>query len=96
VAVASASPSSVRAVSIAITCKPDTVRVRNALLAREPRRLDHALDAAVAEAARHDDPVQMPELRRDILLLKLLGIDPLDVSRARCGARPRDAATLER
>src|SRR5436309_2991430 len=53
--------------------------VRHALLARVAHRLDLALDAAVAEAARHQDAVDVGEVRGGAVALDVLGVHPDDV-----------------
>ena len=53
---------------------------RDPLLARESQRADLALDAADAEAARHDDPVELAErLGRALGRLALVRGDPADL-----------------
>src|SRR5438067_9704905 len=53
--------------------------VRHALLARVPYGLDLPLDATVAEAAGHQDAVDVGEVARGALALDLLGVHPADV-----------------
>ena len=52
--------------------------VRHALLAREAHRLDLALDAALAEAAGHEDRVHALQHVRAVLL-DVRGLDVVDV-----------------
>ena len=53
---------------------------RQAVLARPAHRLDHPLHAAIAEAARHQQPVvSLEQLRRRILVGEPVAADPLDV-----------------
>ncbi len=75
--------------------------VGNAVLARESHGLDLALDAAVAEAARHDDTVHAAQAI-DPLLLDVGGLDEMDIdTRARVDAAmqqrldERDVGILE-
>ena len=44
-------------------CPRQSPRYGISMLAGVARRLDHALDAAIPEAARHDDAVEVAELR---------------------------------
>src|SRR5438067_916895 len=49
------------------------------LLARIPRRPDHAFDAAVSEPAGHDDSVQSAQPVGEVARFQLGRVDPLDV-----------------
>src|SRR5262249_41986149 len=49
------------------------------LLARVADRLDLALDTAIAEAARHENAVDVGEMRGGTVTLDVLGVDPHDV-----------------
>ena len=53
--------------------------IRHVALARELRRPDLALGAALAEAARHQDAVDVLEERRRVLALEHLALDPVEV-----------------
>ena len=66
--------------------------IRHVALARELRRADLALGAALAEAARHQDAVDVFEERRRVLLLEHLGLDPVEIDLHLVG----DAAVRER
>ena len=66
--------------------------IRHVALARELRRADLAFRAALAEAARHQDAVDVLEERRGILLLEHLGLDPVEIDLHLVG----DAAVRER
>src|SRR5262249_53195866 len=66
--------------------------VRHAPLPGVADRLDLALDAPVAEAARHQDAVHAGELRLGAVALDVLGVDPLHVDTRLVG----DAAVGER
>ena len=61
---------------------------RDAVLARVADRGDLALDAAVAEAAGHEDRVEAAEQRRRAAALDLLRVDVLELRRATSFARP--------
>ena len=65
---------------------------RHLVLPREAGGVDHALRAALAEAARHQDAVDPVELRRRVAVLEHLGLDPLEIDLHRVG----DAAVVER
>ena len=49
------------------------------MLAGEARRHNLALDAAMAEAARHQDAVHAGQPRGDLLLLQLLAVNPVNL-----------------
>ena len=66
--------------------------IRHVALARELRRADFSLGAALAEAARHQDAVDVLEERRRVLLLEHLGLDPVEIDLDLVG----DAAMRER
>ena len=66
--------------------------IRHVALARELRRADLALGAALAEAARHQDAVDVLEERRRVLLLEDLALDPVEIDLHLVG----DAAVAER
>ena len=53
--------------------------VRDAPLSRELDRLDLALDASIAEAAGHEDAVDVAEVGLDAVPLHVLGVHPADV-----------------
>ena len=53
--------------------------IRHIALARELRRLDLALGAALAEAAGHQDAVDVLEEGRRVLVLEHLGLDPVEI-----------------
>ena len=53
--------------------------IRHVALARELRRADLAFGAALAEAAGHQDAVDMLEERRGILVLEHLALDPVEI-----------------
>ena len=53
-------------------------QVRDVVLARDARGGDHALDAALAEAAGHDDAVELADAVRVDLGGHPLGLEPLD------------------
>src|SRR5688500_11610657 len=57
------------------------------LLASEADRLHLALDAAVAEAARHDDSVEADERLDVAIALELLAVDPAKTRRRALGPR---------
>src|SRR5204863_1814628 len=56
--------------------------VRDALLARDLRGEDLALDPAAAEPARDQDPVGADEPLARVLALERLGVDPVDLDTA--------------
>ena len=66
--------------------------IRHVALARELRRADLAFGAALAEAARHQDAVDVFEERRRVFLLEHLGLDPVEIDLHLVG----DAAVGER
>ena len=66
--------------------------VRHALLAGVADRLDLPLDAAVAEAPRHQDPVEPGHVAGEPLALDALGVHPHHLDRGLVG----DAAVGER
>ena len=66
--------------------------IRHVALARELRRPDLALGAALAEAARHQDAVDVLEERRRVLALEHLALDPVEIDLDLVG----DAAVRER
>ena len=53
--------------------------IRHVALARELRRADLALGAALAEAAGHQNAVDVFEERRGILVLEHLALDPVEI-----------------
>ena len=53
--------------------------IRHVALARELRRADLALRAALAEAAGHQDAVDVFEERRRVLVLEHLALDPVEI-----------------
>ena len=53
--------------------------IRHVALARELRRADLALGAALAEAAGHQDAVDVLEERRRVLVLEDLALDPVEI-----------------
>ncbi len=66
--------------------------IRHVALARELRRADFSLRAALAEAAGHQDAVDVFEERRRVFLLEHLGLDPVEIDLHLVG----DAAVRER
>ena len=66
--------------------------IRDLALAREPRRADLALGAALAKAARHQNAVDMFEERRRVLVLEHLAFDPVEIDLDLVG----DAAVRQR
>ena len=66
--------------------------IRHVALARELRRADFAFRAALAEAAGHQDAVDVFEERRRILVLENFGLDPVEVDLHLVG----DAAVRQR
>ncbi len=66
--------------------------IRHLALARELHRLDLALGAALAEAAGHEDAVDMLEEGRRVLALEYFGFDPVEIDLHLVG----DAAVRER
>ena len=54
-------------------------QVRDVVLARVLGRGDLALEAALAEAARHDDRVDAAQLTGDVVVVDLLGLNPEDL-----------------
>ena len=65
---------------------------RHVVLAGEAGGVDHALRAALAEAAGNEDAVDPVEARRRVAVLQRLGLDPVEVDLDRVG----DAAVVER
>ena len=53
--------------------------IRNVALARKARRLDLAFGAALAEAARHQNAVDLFEERRRVFVLEYVGFDPVEI-----------------
>src|SRR5205085_5371213 len=66
--------------------------IRDLALAREPRRADLALGAALPEAARDEDAVNAFQERSRVLALEDLALDPVEVDLHLVG----DAAMGER
>ena len=66
--------------------------IRHVALARELRRADFSFGAALAEAAGHQDAVDVLEERRRVLLLEHFGFDPVEIDLHLVG----DAAVRER
>src|SRR5438128_3248854 len=56
-------------------------------LPAEPRRLYLALDAAVAEASRHDDAIEADERLDVVRAFEVLAVGPLQPNVASCGPR---------
>ena len=90
---ASAMPHRLRAASTTAICMPKQMPKYGTLaLARELGGADLSLGAALAEAARHQDAVDVLEERRRILALEHLALDPVELDLDLVG----DAAVRQR
>ena len=73
-------PAVFRAASMQAICMPKQMpKYGTSLSAREPRRLDFSGRTALAEAARHQNAVDMLEIGRRVLALEDLAVDPVEV-----------------
>ena len=93
VELASSSPATLRAYSMTAVCRPEAdAEERDLLLAGVADRPHHALDAAPAEAARHEDRVGAEEDVGVLVALERLGVDVVELDLDVVG----DAAVRER
>ena len=93
VELASSMPQRFRAASITAICMPKQMPKYGTLpFARELRGADFAFGAALAEAARHQDAVDVFEERRRVLVLEHLALDPVEIDLDLVG----DAAVRQR
>src|SRR6185295_16823141 len=76
---ASSMPTRLRAASMTAICMPKQMPKYGTSRARELRRADLAFGAALAEAAGHQDAVDVLEERRRVLVFEHLALDPVEV-----------------